>query len=59
MSKYCIRKDQPMPSWANGETILTGCEIYGVHHDCEKCPNLIEMGDSPYNAASSINNKPF
>lgn len=55
MSKYCIRKDQPMPSWANGETILTGCEIYGVHHDCEKCPNLIEMGDETYNATSSKN----
>ena len=35
-----------MPSVAAGEQILTGCEIYGVHHNCEGCPNLKEMGDS-------------
>ena len=43
-----------MSSTANGESILTGCEIFGVHHDCEKCPNLVEMGDETYSASSII-----
>lgn len=28
-----------------GEEVLPGCMVFGVHHDCEKCPNLIDMGD--------------
>lgn len=43
--KYCIRLDRPMPSLVSGEQILTGCKIYGVHHNCESCPNLKEMGE--------------
>lgn len=50
--KYCIRLDTPMPITAGGEQVLTGCEIYGVRHDCEKCPNLTEMGDGAYNTIS-------
>lgn len=38
---------------AIGEPIYPGCDIYGVHHDCEGCPNLIEMGDNSYNAISA------
>ena len=52
--KYCIRQDRPMPTRANGEQALTGCEIYGVHHSCENCPNLMEMGDTAY---TSLNGK--
>ena len=55
--KYCIYKDQPMPTWAGGEKVLTGCEIFGVHHNCENCPNLKEMGDDPYNSFSTIEEK--
>ena len=35
-----------------GKQILPGCEIFGVHHSCEGCPNLKEMGDGAYNATS-------
>jgi len=49
MSKYCLRLDQPL-----GE-ILLGCTIYGVHHDCEGCPNLTEMGDENAYSAISAN----
>ena len=52
MSKYCIRLDRPMPSSVSGEQILTGCNIYGVHHNCEGCPNLKEMGDETYFVSS-------
>ena len=38
MSKYCLLHDQP-------KNENSGCTIFGVHHDCEKCPNLIEMGE--------------
>ena len=51
--KYCILKDQPMPGLASGEQILIGCEIYGVHHECEKCPNLMEMGEGSYSISAT------
>ena len=41
-----------MPSSISGEQILTGCDIYGVHHNCEGCPNLKEMGDESSFASS-------
>lgn len=44
MSKYCIYWDRPAGFDLDGDT-LGGCTIFGVHHDCAKCPNLIEMGD--------------
>ena len=47
--KYCIYKDQPMSSLTiSGEPILLGCTIFGVHHDCEGCPNLVETGETNY-----------
>ena len=46
--KYCIRKDRPLTGLAGGYQFLVGCEIYGVHHDCVGCPNLVEMGDGSY-----------
>lgn len=52
MSKYCIRLDRPMYGLTSGEQVLTGCDIYGVHHKCEGCPNLKEMGDESYFANS-------
>lgn len=54
--KYCILKDQPMPELASGEQILTGCEIYGVHHECVKCPNLMEMGEGSYSISATETN---
>lgn len=53
MSKYCIRLDRPMPSRSSGEQVFTGCDIYGVHHDCKGCPNLKEMSDGSYSANSA------
>lgn len=54
--KYCIYWDRPA-GWglaSGGPEILSGCEIFGVHHDCEKCPNLMEMGDqTSYSACNS------
>lgn len=44
MSKYCIYWDRPAGFDLDGE-FFGGCTILGVHHSCEKCPNLIEMGD--------------
>ena len=52
MSKYCIRLDRPIPSRSSGEQIFTGCNIYGAHHDCKGCPNVIEMGDESHSANS-------
>lgn len=48
--KYCLLKDAPLPQSVACGQILTGCEIYGVHHDCEGCPNLTEMGETNYSA---------
>ena len=53
--KYCILKDQPMPE-LSGKQILTGCEIYGVHHECEKCPNLMDMGEGSYSFSATETN---
>ena len=44
MSKYCIYWDRPVAEITFDES-LGGYTIFGVHHYCEKCPNLIEMGD--------------
>lgn len=41
-----------MPGIAFGKQVLTGCEIFGVHHDCEKCPNLREIEDTAFSANS-------
>ena len=46
---YCTHRDQPMPQLATGVQVLIGCNIFGIHHDCEGCPNLKEMGDNPSN----------
>lgn len=48
--KYCILKDRPLSGLTLLDQHLPGCEIYGVHHDCEGCPNLTEMGETNYNA---------
>lgn len=45
MSKYCIYWDRPAAGLAVDDESFGGCTIFGVHHDCEKCPNLIEMGE--------------
>ena len=45
-----------MPELASGEQILTGCEIYGVHHECVKCPNLMEMGEGSYSISATETN---
>ena len=46
MSKYCIYWDRPTGFGLTvDDEFLSGCTIFGVHHDCEKCPNLIEMGE--------------
>ena len=46
MSKYCIYWDRPTGFGLTvDDEFLGGCTIFGVHHDCEKCPNLIEMGE--------------
>ena len=57
MSKYCIYLDRPMSSTASGEEMLTGCMIFGVHHECKGCPNLVEMGDATYSASSAVVNE--
>ena len=44
MSKYCIYWDRPAARLAVDDESFGGCTIFGVHHDCAKCPNLIEMG---------------
>ena len=60
MSKYCIRLDRPMPEIAEGVQIMTGCKIYGVHHNCEGCPNLVEMGDdTSYSCNSNDDINPY
>jgi len=46
MSKYCIYWNRPAAGLAVDDESFGGCTIFGVHHDCEKCPNLIEMGDA-------------
>ena len=48
MGKYCLRLDRPMGTSITGEPLLTGCDIYGVHHNCESCPNLTEMGEGAF-----------
>ena len=48
MSKYCIYWDRPAVGLAADDETFGGCTIFGVHHDCETCPNLIEMGDIAY-----------
>lgn len=48
--KYCIYQDRPLPMIASNKQVLTGCDIFGVHHNCETCPNLKEMPDVAYNA---------
>ena len=37
--------------------MLTGCMIFGVHHECKGCPNLVEMGDATYSASSAVVNE--
>lgn len=54
--KYCIRQDRPLTGLAGGDQFLGGCEIYGVHHDCVGCPNLVEMGDGSYAAITVADN---
>ena len=55
MSKYCLRLDRSIGYGlaVEGKEVLPGCEIYGVHHDCDGCPNLMEMGDEPYNTIAN------
>lgn len=45
MSKYCIYWDRPAAGLTVDDESFGGCTIFGVHHDCATCPNLIEMGD--------------
>jgi len=54
--KYCIRQDRPLTGLAGGDQFLGGCEIYGVHHDCVGCPNLVEMGYRSYSATTVADN---
>lgn len=53
--KYCIYKDRPLPIMASGEQNFFGCEIFGVHHACEGCPNLVEMGETNYSFSNEQN----
>ena len=54
--KYCIRQDRPLTGLAGGDQFHGGCEIYGVHHDCVGCPNLMDMGDGSYSATTVADN---
>ena len=58
MSKYCIYQDRPVSGLTLDDSFLPGCEIFGVHHDCKGCPNLIEMGDEPYAISATSSSTP-
>ena len=48
--KYCILRDRPLCGLTAGsqeEALVGGCTIYGVAHECRKCPDCVEMGDEP------------
>lgn len=53
--KYCILKDRPLAGLTISDQCLPGCEIFGVHHACEGCPNLVEMGETNYSFSNEQN----
>lgn len=56
MSKYCTLLDRPVTTVKNisgQEEIWGGCRVYGVWHNCDGCPNVVEVGDGSYEEKSN------